>query len=189
MQLILFGPPGAGKGTQADRVVQTYGLLHLSTGNLLRAAIAQGTPLGKKVKSILDSGELVSDDIVLDLVAEEIAKPEAGSGVIFDGFPRTVPQAAGLDQRLEAMGKKVDLLIHLIVPDDMITQRILSRGEGRSDDTPEKIAKRLEVYGSETEPVLGHYRTVGVAHDVDGTGTVEEIFSRIKSLADPLLSR
>lgn len=189
MQLILFGPPGAGKGTQANLLVDTYGLLHLSTGNLLRAAIAAETPLGVRVKSILDSGELVSDAIVLDLVAEEIAKPEAARGVIFDGFPRTVRQAEGLDERLAAMGKQVDGLVHLQVPDEVITERILSRGEGRSDDTPEKIAKRLEVYRSETEPVLDHYRGVGVAHDVVGIGTVEEIFGRIKALLDSLPSQ
>lgn len=180
MNLILFGPPGAGKGTQAEKLVNHFDLPHLSTGNIFRANIKNETPLGKKVKSILDSGELVPDETVVELVADELDKEKYDGGVIFDGFPRTVGQAKALDEYLEENGKKVDAFVTLDVPEEELINRILSRGEGRSDDTPEKVKTRLEVYRNETEPVLNYYRNQGVVEEVDGVGDVDEIFERIK---------
>ncbi len=180
MNLILFGPPGAGKGTQAEKLVNHFDLPHLSTGNIFRANIKNETPLGKKVKSILDSGALVPDETVVELVADELDKEKYDDGVIFDGFPRTVGQAEALDQYLEENGKKVDAFVTLDVPEEELINRILSRGEGRTDDTPEKIKTRLEVYRNETEPVLNYYRKQSVVEEVNGVGDVDEIFERIK---------
>lgn len=179
MQLILFGPPGAGKGTQAAKLKDELGLAHLSTGNIFRSAISNQTPLGVKVKSILDAGILVPDQVVVELVAEEIKKPEYHKGIILDGFPRTVSQAEAYDALLEQRGESVSALIALTVPDQTLIERILSRGEGRSDDTEEKIEKRLDVYRSETEPVIGYYRKKQVVFEVDGVGSVEDIYQRI----------
>lgn len=179
MQLILFGPPGAGKGTQAAKLKDELGLAHLSTGNIFRSAISNQTPLGVKVKSILDAGILVPDQVVVELVAEEIKKPEYHKGIILDGFPRTVSQAEAYDALLEQRGESVSALIALTVPDQTLIERILSRGEGRSDDTEEKIEKRLDVYRSETEPVIGYYRKKQVVFEIDGVGSVEDIYQRI----------
>jgi adenylate kinase len=180
MNLILFGPPGAGKGTQAEKLVNHFDLPHLSTGNIFRANIKNKTPLGKKVKSILDSGELVPDETVVELVADELHKEKYDHGVIFDGFPRTVGQAEALDQYLEENDKKVDAFITLDVPEQELINRILSRGEGRTDDTPEKVKTRLEVYRNETEPVLNYYKNQGLVEQINGVGDVDEIFERIK---------
>lgn len=157
MNLILFGPPGAGKGTQAEKIESHFNIPHLSTGNIFRENIKNETPLGKKVKSILDSGELVPDQTVVELVASELDKPEYKNGYILDGFPRTVAQAKALDNYLEEKGDKIDYFITLDVPEKELINRILSRGEGRSDDTPEKVKTRLDVYHNETSPVLNHY--------------------------------
>ncbi|NBC02424.1 MAG: adenylate kinase [Bacteroidetes bacterium] len=180
MNLILFGPPGAGKGTQAEKLVNHFDLPHLSTGNIFRANIKNETPLGKKVKSILDSGELVPDETVVELVADELDKQKYDDGVIFDGFPRTVDQAKALDQYLEENDKKVDAFVTLDVPEEELINRILSRGEGRTDDTPEKVKTRLEVYRNETEPVLNYYKKQELVEVINGVGDVDEIFERIK---------
>ena len=181
MNIILFGPPGAGKGTQAALIQEEFSLPHLSTGNIFRAAIKNETPLGVKVKSILDSGELVPDETVVDLVAEELKNDTYENGCIFDGFPRTVGQARAFDSILSSRNKQVDAFILLSVPEEELIRRILSRGEGRSDDTEEKIKTRLEVYRKETEPVMNYYKEQGLVQEIDGIGSVEEIFKRIKS--------
>lgn len=179
MNIILFGPPGAGKGTQADKLITHYQLPHLSTGNIFRENIKNETPLGKKVKSILDSGQLVPDETVIELVLDELQKSRYSKGVILDGFPRTVSQAVALDNFFNKFDKKVDAFVILTVPEVELINRILSRGEGRSDDTPEKIKTRLNVYHEETAPVLNHYQKQDIVIEINGVGSVDEIFERI----------
>lgn len=179
MNIILFGPPGAGKGTQADKLITHYQLPHLSTGNIFRENIKNETPLGKKVKSILDAGQLVPDEAVIELVLDELQKSHYSKGVILDGFPRTVSQAVALDHFFKKAGKKADGFVTLTVPEEELINRILSRGQGRSDDTPEKIKTRLRVYHEETAPVLNHYQNQGIVNEIDGVGSVDEIFERI----------
>lgn len=179
MNIILFGPPGAGKGTQAEKLAIHFEIPQLSTGNIFRENIKNETPLGKKVKSILDAGKLVPDETVVDLVTDELNKKMYGNGVILDGFPRTVSQAEALDEYLEGKDQKVDFFLTLDVPEEELIERILSRGEGRSDDTSDKIKTRLQVYRDETEPVLNYYKEKGTVKEINGVGTIEEIFSRI----------
>ncbi len=181
MNIILFGPPGAGKGTQAKLLQDKYAIPHLSTGDIFRTAIKNETPLGVKVKSILDSGQLVPDETVVDLVAEELKAPKYDNGFILDGFPRTVPQAEAFNEIAANQNKAVDAFVVLTVPEKELVSRILSRGQGRADDTEEKIKTRLEVYRSETEPVQNYYKAKGVEKEINGIGTVEEIFDRITS--------
>ena len=182
MNIILFGPPGAGKGTQAEYIVNHFGLAHLSTGNMFRSAIQNETPLGIKVKSILDAGELVSDDVVVDLVQEETIKDIYLAGCVFDGFPRTVVQAESFDQILVNKNTAVDALISLVVPEEKLINRILSRAQGRSDDTVEGVKNRLTVYQNETKPVLDYYEKQRLVKVIDGTGSVESVFERIKNV-------
>ncbi len=186
MRLIIFGPPGAGKGTQAQKIHETYQVPHLSTGNLFRTAIQNETELGKKVKSMLDEGELVPDELVVDLIKEEISKPEYKDGYILDGFPRTVPQADSFDDFLEQRGEELDAFLELQVPEDELINRILNRAEGRSDDTPDKIRYRLEVYHENTKAVKRHYEQQDLVYSVDGVGSIEEIFGRIRNILDEL---
>ncbi len=182
MRIIIFGPPGAGKGTQAGLIKEAYDIPHLSTGEIFRNAIKNETDLGLKVKSIMDAGNLVPDETVVALVNEELEKPKYDEGYILDGFPRTVPQAEAFDTILEKKGESLSAFLLLKVPEEELVRRILSRGEGRSDDTEEKVKRRLEVYWEETLPVLNHYREQDVVKEIDGVGSVEEIFERIKKV-------
>lgn len=179
MRLILFGPPGAGKGTQAKLLEEQLRVRQLSTGDMFRNAIKNQTPLGVKVKAIMDSGQLVGDDVVVEMVAETIAKPEYANGYILDGFPRTVAQAEALDAMLAKRGEKVDAFVAMEVPDDELINRLVNRGQGREDDTPDKIKVRLEVYKKETSPVRKYYEQKGQAHIINGLGTIEDIQQRI----------
>lgn len=181
MKLVLFGPPGAGKGTQAKLLEEHFGIKQLSTGEIFRTHIKNETELGLKVKSILDSGNLVTDDVVVALVVHTVSDPVYKKGYILDGFPRTVVQAEQFDAFLASKGSKIDACIGLEVPKEELMKRILSRGQGRVDDTPEKVATRLEVYDRETAPVMGYYKKTGVFSSIDGVGTMEQIFSRITS--------
>ena len=181
MNIILFGPPGAGKGTQAKLLQDEFNIPHLSTGNIFRSAIKNKTPLGVKVKSILDAGELVPDQTVVDLVADELSKEKYQEGYILDGFPRTVAQSEAFDKVLSKNDDSLDAFISLSVPEEELIKRILSRGEGRSDDTEEKVKTRLEVYRNETKPVMDHYEEQGKVQKINGLGTIDEIFSRIKA--------
>lgn len=181
MRIIIFGPPGAGKGTQANLISEEYNIPHLSTGEIFRSAIKNETPLGKEVKAILDSGDLVPDEKVVGLVKEELKDDKYDDGYILDGFPRTVPQAEAYDDLLDKKGKTLDAFLQLEVPENELVDRILSRGEGRSDDSPEKVKTRLAVYREETQPVLNHYKTQGLVETINGVGSIEEIFNRIKN--------
>lgn len=182
MKLVLFGPPGAGKGTQATKISNHYNIAHLSTGDIFRSAIKNQTPLGKEVKSILDSGDLVPDQTVVDLVAEELKKETYKYGYILDGFPRTVAQAEAFDKLLQEQSDSIDAFISLNVPEEELIKRILSRGEGRSDDTEEGVKRRLQVYHEETRPVKEYYEKSDLVFNIEGVGSVEEIFGRIKSV-------
>jgi len=182
MNIILFGPPGAGKGTQAKLIQSELNLPQLSTGDMFRNNIKNETPLGLKVKSILDSGQLVGDEVVVELVEDALDKPEYANGYVLDGFPRTVAQAEALDKILDARGQRVDAFITLDVADEILIDRILNRGEGRADDTEDKIRIRLDVYKNETAPVMNYYKDKGAYYAVDGVGTIDEIFGRLRSI-------
>ena len=181
MHLILFGPPAAGKGTQAKRLVDTRGFIQLSTGDMLRAARASGSELGQKVAGILDSGALVSDEIVIALIKEQLDNNPNAAGFIFDGFPRTVPQAEALDDLLASKGAKIDKVIRLVVDNEALIARISKRFEeqGRADDNPEVFVTRLEAYNSQTAPLLPFYADKGIMSEVDGMASIEEVSAAI----------
>lgn len=180
MNIILFGAPGAGKGTQAELIQKEYDLPHLSTGNIFRAAIKDETPVGLKAKSFIDAGELVPDEVVVEVVAEELEKDKYDNGCIFDGFPRTVYQAESLDTILAKKDSGNTAVVALSVPEEELIRRVLSRDQGRTDDTEEGMKNRLKVYDNETAPVLAYYKAKEWVKEINGTGTVEEIFERIK---------
>ena len=180
MNIILFGPPGAGKGTQAALIQAEFNIPHLSTGEIFRAAIKNETPIGLKAKSFIDNGELVPDEVVVEIVAEALEDSKYDSGCIFDGFPRTVFQSESLDALLEKKGVPACKVLALIVPEEELISRVLSRGQGRTDDTEEGMKNRLQVYRKETAPVLSYYKAKDKVKEINGTGTIEEIFSRIK---------
>jgi adenylate kinase len=171
--LILTGPPGSGKGTQAVRLAEKLGVPKVSTGDMLREAVASGSELGLRVKGIMERGELVPDSVVIDLVKERLTRPDARRGFILDGFPRNGEQARILDAWLSGQGREASIVVALDVPDAELLRRILSRGEGRSDDTEETVSRRLAVYRSETAPLLDHYRDALIR--VDGVGGIEDI--------------
>ena len=177
MNLILFGPPAAGKGTQAKRLVDQHGYIQLSTGDMLRAARASGSELGNRVSRIMDEGGLVSDEIVIDLIDEQLGKHKDAPGFIFDGFPRTVGQAKALDDLLASRGMKVDCVIRLAVDETRLIQRVTKRFEeqGRKDDNPDTFAARLEKYNIDTAPLLPFYAERGILREVDGMASIEEV--------------
>ncbi len=179
MRLVLFGPPGAGKGTQARRIAARWGIPHISTGDMLRAAVAAGTELGRQVREVIERGELVPDELIGRVVAARLDEKDAKAGFLLDGFPRTVPQVEILDGILADRGVALDRVILLRVPEEVVVERLLRRGEGRADDTPETIRERLRVYREQTEPVAKVYRERGLLAEIDGVGTIEEVFSRI----------
>ncbi len=187
MDLILFGPPGAGKGTQAKVLQDERGLVQLSTGDMLRAAVAAGTELGRKSKTIMDRGDLVPDDLVVGIIAERLEKPDCAKGVIFDGFPRTVAQAKALDAMLTSRGRKIDAVIELKVDDEAMVGRMESRvrenpGAARADDTPETLRKRLGVYRQNTEPLLDFYRGQGKLVTVDGMAPIADVSAAVRGV-------
>ena len=181
MNIILFGPPAAGKGTQAKRLVTDRNMVQLSTGDMLRAAIAAGTELGKRVQDIMKAGLLVSDEIVIALIQENLPAAEAAGGAIFDGFPRNVAQAEALDTMLSGRGAIIDRVVRLKVNDEALIERIGKRFEeqGRPDDNPETYRERLAVYNAQTAPLLPYYAAQGKLFEVDGMGPVEDIADRI----------
>jgi adenylate kinase len=188
LNLILFGPPGAGKGTQALKLADKYQLMHISTGDILRNEIATSTPLGLKVKSIIDQGELVSDEVLIEILRSVITKHTEVKSFIFDGFPRTIHQAEALTGMLGSGGESISGVISLGVDDEELIRRLLNRAVevGRSDDTEEVIRKRLQVYILQTKPLLEHYRSAGILREVYGIGPVEEIFGNLCKVIDQL---
>jgi adenylate kinase len=186
MNLILFGPPAAGKGTQAKRLVETRKMVQLSTGDMLRAAIASGSELGKRVAGVMERGELVTDEIVISLIEEQLPKAEAAGGAIFDGFPRTIAQAQALDLMLEHRGSRIDLVVRLKVDDEALMQRIAGRyaESGRPDDNPESFKVRLGAYNAQTAPLLPYYQTHKKLVEVDGMGSVETVAAAIDAALD-----
>ena len=182
---LIFGPPGAGKGTQAAKLIDRFGLRHVSTGDLLRREIAAGTPLGLQAKSLIDKGELVPDEVVEGMIASELAAHPDVKGFIFDGFPRTTAQAEHLDALLASRGEKIDTVISLMIPDDTVYERIRHRAEveNRVDDTkPEIIRNRIDTYHAKTEPVIAYYKGKGVYREIDGLGSIDEVFGKICAL-------
>ena len=185
--LILFGPPGSGKGTQSDKLVDKYGLIHLSTGNLLREEMAQKTPLGIEAKSFIDKGQLVPDEIVIGMVDSYFDKHKDAQGFLFDGFPRTVAQAKALDKLLELKKTEIGKVLILDVDEEELIKRLILRGKtsGRSDDTDESIQRnRQEVYKNETLPVAAYYTKSKKVSNVDGMGDVDAIFTRLAAQID-----
>ena len=188
MNLVLFGPPGAGKGTQSKILTEKRGLPQLSTGDMLRVAIEAGTPLGLSVKATIAQGELVSDETVIGIIAERYDQPACKSGAVFDGFPRTILQAEALDRMLVERGKKIDLVLELKVDEAVLLSRVEARikvgGVLRSDDTPETLAHRLEVYYKNTAPLLDFYRGQGKLNSVDGMAPVDTVTAQVVAILD-----
>lgn len=210
MNVVFLGPPGAGKGTQARRLAERYGVPQIATGDILREAMASGSELGRRARSYYERGELVPDDVMLEVVAERLKRPDAGKGFVLDGFPRTVPQAEGLDRVLERMGRRVEAAVLFEVPREALVRRLAGRWVCRSgghvyhevyspprvpgrcdvdgselvqrdDDRPETVERRLEVYARQTEPVVEYYRARGVLHTVDASADPEEVGRRVEA--------
>jgi len=181
MNLILFGPPAAGKGTQAKRLVAERGMVQLSTGDMLRAARTSGTELGQRVAGVMDRGELVSDEIVIALIEERLPGAESAGGAIFDGFPRTLAQAQALDLLLKQRGRRIDRVVRLVVDHEALVARMAKRfaEEGRPDDNPESFKVRLAAYEAQTKPLISYYEAQGVVSEVDGMGAVGEVAADI----------
>lgn len=182
INIILFGPPGAGKGTQSAKIIEKYSLLHIATGDLFRKHLKEGTPLGNLAKEYMNKGNLVPDQVVIDMVDDKIKSAEKNSGIIFDGFPRTIPQAQALDKLLSSKGAPIKVLIELVVTEDELRKRLAERAikENRPDDAkPEVIENRINVYKGETAAVADYYKNLGRYASVVGVGQIENIFSNI----------
>ncbi|AAB90565.1 adenylate kinase [Archaeoglobus fulgidus] len=217
MNLIFLGPPGAGKGTQAKRVSEKYGIPQISTGDMLREAVAKGTELGKKAKEYMDKGELVPDEVVIGIVKERLQQPDCEKGFILDGFPRTLAQAEALDEMLKELNKKIDAVINVVVPEEEVVKRITYRrtcrncgavyhliyappkednkcdkcgGElyQRDDDKEETVRERYRVYKQNTEPLIDYYRKKGILYDVDGTKDIEGVWKEIEAILEKIKS-
>lgn len=181
MRLIFMGPPGAGKGTQAKHIADRYGIPAISTGDIFRANVSEGTPLGVEAKSYMDKGEYVPDEVTNAMVRNRIDEPDAEPGFLLDGYPRTLAQVNELDGMIKFTGHELDAVVVLVVDQDEVVQRLLQRAqiEGRADDTEDVIRRRMEVYTEETEPLIQVYKERGLVHEVDGMGDVDEVTKRI----------
>jgi adenylate kinase len=182
VNILLLGPQGSGKGTQAKRIAEEYGLAHIATGDMLRAAIAAETPLGRVVKPIVESGDLVPDELMVNLIRERLDDEDTRDGFILDGFPRTMAQAEALDSMLNEIGRDLDIVFELQINDDVAVDRLGKRAveEGRTDDTPDAIARRLSEYHEKTEPLVGYYRLRGNLVGIHGNKPIDDVFSEIQ---------
>lgn len=178
MHLVFFGPPGAGKGTQAQRIVGDFGIPQISTGDILRAAVANGTALGKQAGPLMAAGKLVPDELVVGIVEERVKEKDCTKGFLLDGFPRTIPQAQALEVVLQRMGKKIEHVVSLEVPDAVIHERM--KGRGRADDSPETVQKRLDEFRKLTAPLKAYYEERGLLRSVNGVGTLDEIYGAVR---------
>lgn len=181
MRLVLLGPPGSGKGTQAARLKDELQIPHISTGDLLRAEVAAGSELGLQAKEVMARGELVSDEILLGMIRSRLSREDVANGFILDGYPRNVAQANALDALLASINQPLQAVVQLDVANELLVERIAGRAkaEGREDDNPESVRKRLQVYSDSTAPVIGFYESRGALAKVDGVGTMDEVFARI----------
>lgn len=188
INIVIFGAPGSGKGTQSDKIVEKYGFKHISTGDVLRNEIKNHTQLGATAKQYIDNGQLIPDSLMVDILASTFDSLCPCKGVIFDGFPRTIPQAESLSKLLADRHTAVSAMIDLEVPDEMLVERLINRGKtsGRADDNEETIQKRLSVYKNQTAPLIEWYKKAGTFHSVKGTGAVDDIFSDISKIIDSL---
>ena len=186
--IVIFGAPGSGKGTQSDKIIEKYGLNHISTGDVLRAEIKKGSELGKTAASFIDQGQLIPDDLMVSILASVYDSFGDHKGVIFDGFPRTIPQAEALKKMLDERGDKVAAMIELDVPEEELMKRLLLRGQqsGRADDNEETIKKRLVVYHSQTQPLIEWYDKEGIHYHIDGLGDLDRIFDDICKVIDSI---
>ena len=182
LNVLILGPQGSGKGTQAKRISSEYGIPHVATGDMFRDAIARRAPLGLEVEPILASGRLVPDELTIELIRERLARDDAHAGFVLDGFPRNLAQAEALDALLDEIGRPLSVVLELQIPDEIGIERMLRRAEieGRSDDTPEVIARRLEIYHRETEPIVEHYLPSGKVVGIHGERTVAEVWAEIQ---------
>jgi adenylate kinase len=190
MRIVFLGPPGSGKGTQAKLLAERLKVPAISTGDMLRAAVREGTPLGLQAKAVMEAGELVSDDLMIGLIRERISQPDARPGFLLDGFPRTVEQAVALDGLLKGNEKRLSTVVNLSVPEAVLIDRLAGRSgqENRSDDRRETVLERLRVYRQKTEPLIEFYRRRGLLADVDGVGEVSEIADRISRAVAPAVA-
>lgn len=186
--IVIFGAPGSGKGTQSEKIVEKYHFAHISTGDVLRAEIAKGSELGKTASDYIEKGQLIPDSLMTDILASVYDSLKDAPGCIFDGFPRTIPQADSLSQLLEERNEKIDAMIELDVPEEELMARLIARGKtsGRSDDNEETIKKRLEVYHNQTSPLMEWFEKAGKRHSVVGTGELDRIFADICQVIDNL---
>ena len=188
LNIVIFGAPGSGKGTQSERIVEKYGINHISTGDVLRAEIKNGTELGKTAKGYIDQGQLIPDELMIDILARGFASFKDSKGVIFDGFPRTIAQAEALKKMLAERGQDVSVMVDLDVPEEELMVRLIKRGKdsGRADDNEETIKKRLHVYHSQTAPLIDWYKNEKKYQHINGLGTMEGIFAEICEAVDKL---
>jgi adenylate kinase len=182
LNILLLGPQGSGKGTQAKRIASEYGLAHVATGDMFRDAIARGTPLGRKVEPILASGQLVPDGLTIEVIRERLAEDHAREGFVLDGFPRNLVQAEALDDLLTDLGRPLDVIFEFQIPDEVCVQRLLKRArhEGRPDDTPEVIAERLRIYHEQTAPVIDHYRATGKLVGIHADRPIDAVWAEVQ---------
>ena len=186
MILILLGPPGCGKGTQAQRIQETHGIVQLSTGDMLRAAVASGSEIGQRAKAIMERGDLVPDEVVIGIIADRIGEADCAKGFILDGFPRTVAQAQALDAMLDEKGRKIDHVIEIVVDEQALFDRIEGRaaeaGEARADDTADVLRNRLKTYHDQTAPIIPHYRDKGMLEQIDGMADIDGVTAQIEAI-------